>query len=88
MWSHSTVRRVSFWATSFALRVAARVARHLNQFPNLVLIPLEFDRFHFEVPLPLPRRPHFRDYCCLCSSDNLLLPVPLTAIAQHGPTAD
>jgi hypothetical protein len=22
MWSHSTVRRVSFWATSFALRVA------------------------------------------------------------------
>src|SRR5215213_10341782 len=42
-WSHSTVRRVSFWATSFALRVATSFSSS-QSVSELTLSPLESDR--------------------------------------------
>jgi hypothetical protein len=42
LWSHSTVRRVSFWAASFALRVPTSFSSY-QSVSDLALVPLEFD---------------------------------------------
>ena len=83
VWSHSTVRRVSFWAASFALRVPTSFSSS-QSVSDLALVPLESDPTSALLGLTFPPGPHFRDYS-LCSG-NLRLPIPGTVIAQHGPT--
>ena len=82
-WSHSTVRRVSFWAASFALRVGTSFSSS-QSVSDLALVPLESDPTSALLGLTFPPGPHFRDYS-LCSG-NLRLPIPSTVITQHGPT--